>query len=303
MKDLLSRINTEFAYSIGIRKREDRLLFEGNNAPFTVIPVTSRVWYADPIVFCRDGVDYLFCEAYDRETDLGYVAVTELDSLHPTLPRKVLDVGKHLSYPCVFEQGGQVYMIPETTTQKNIQLFRAKRFPDEWEFITELKNGGEYADSTVYEDAEKMLVLTFEQYPENGSITKVHVYDGSQMLSGKLLSYPSQPFTFSRTSRGGGKLFWHNGKLLRPAQDCTVDYGYGLHFLNVAFTDGEYREEACASVYPEQIKTNIDKKVLGVHTYALTDNYEIIDIKFNDPVFRHQLKRILGFVSRKLRRQ
>ena len=65
----------ENVYSIGIRERKDKLLYEGNYNEFKILPITRNEWYADPIVFSYNGIDYLFCEVYDRKNNVGNIGV------------------------------------------------------------------------------------------------------------------------------------------------------------------------------------------------------------------------------------
>lgn len=299
IKDLVEKDN---CYSIGIRKRDDKkgLLCEGNYAPFHVIPISVNNWYADPTVFSKGGRDYLFCEEYDRKKDKGFISVTELTSINPAKPHKVLETSTHLSYPCVFELNGIVYMIPETTTKKTIEMYRAVEFPDRWEYACELMNGAEWADTTIFQDGENMLMLTFEQFEGDGSITKVNVWDASEIAKGKFKQYScKQQFVFNDHSRGGGKVFAVGEEYYRPAQICTPEYGYALNFMRISLKDG-YEEEISETVFPEEIKCDLNKKIIGIHTYALTDQYEIIDVKFDDPKLRYQIRRVYRFLLRKI---
>jgi hypothetical protein len=52
----------------------------------------------------------------------------------------------HLSYPYVFEEDGEAYMVPECGGSGGIQLYRADRFPDRWVNVSTLVKGeGRYA--------------------------------------------------------------------------------------------------------------------------------------------------------------
>lgn len=234
MNKLKSLLFEENVYTIAIRERKDTLLFEngGKTEKFFTLPITDQSWYADPMVFTYKGKDWLFCEIYDREKDLGTIGVTELTSLHIKPPREVLNIGTHLSYPCVFELDGEIYMIPETTTRKNIVVFHASHFPDRWEQVNELMHGGEWADTTVYATSNITLVLTFEQCQGDGSITKVHVHDGRE-LPARLIEYPSVKFEYDKQNRGAGNFFEYDNMLIRPSQNCTLDYGHALRFNKV----------------------------------------------------------------------
>lgn len=288
-------------YSLAIRKRpEEGLLFENNFATFSVLPISKKYWYADPIIFNYEGVDYLFCEVYDRSKDIGYIGVSVIREGVLKKPEIIMDIGSHLSYPCVFEQNGTIYMIPETTTQKNVQLYKANNFPYEWEFVRELLNDEEFADSTFFQKEDKQILLTFQHYKGNGSITKTHVFSAMDIEAQGLKAYSSNDFDFNDYSRGAGKLFEYKQKVYRPAQICTKEYGYALNFMQVSFDDNNYNEKIVASVYPESLMFAFKKKIKGIHTYALTDDYEIIDVKFDDPRLRYQIRRIWRYIKRKL---
>ena len=291
-------------YSIGIRKNDEKkgLLFENNFDEFFVMPITKKNWYADPIVFEHENEVYLFCEVFDRKTEKGYLGVTKLDGIHPKPPVKILEVEAHLSYPCVFEHKGSIYMIPETTTNLDIELYRATEFPYKWEYVTDLLKDDEYADSTFYSDDNVSLLLTFRQCNGDGSITKLKVYEANEIEKGIVKEYQSCEFDFNDQSRGAGKLFWYKGKLFRPAQDCSLLYGYALNFFEAEIKNNRYDEKFLCKIKPEQINLNREfkKKLIGMHTYAITDEYEIIDVKFNSPVFSYQVRRIYRYIKRKL---
>ena len=69
--------------------------------------------------------------------------------------------------------------------------------------------------------------------------------------------------------------------------------------MNVELEDG-YDEKIINTVYPESIQSDFDKKIIGIHTYALTDRFEIIDIKFDDPRLRYQIRRVYRYLLRKV---
>ena len=289
----------EKVYSIGIRSRGARLLFEGEfERPFSVMPITTDEWYADPIVFNWQGNNYLFCEVYNRSKNKGAIGVTLLDCACPQKPKVCLEIETHLSYPMVFEQDGCVYMIPETTSQKNMMLFCAKEFPYKWEFVCELLIGEEYADTTVYQNSGETILFTFQHFKGNGNIVKIHYFKLSSLTSDGFQEFETEEQLFSNQIRGAGHFFQRNNKLIRPSQDCSKEYGYALNFMEVTSVMPPYQEKLIAKVLPEKIMCNPNYNVLGIHTYAITDRYEIIDVKFNDVVFSHQVKKLKNYIAR-----
>lgn len=69
--------------------------------------------------------------------------------------------------------------------------------------------------------------------------------------------------------------------------------------MSVSLKDG-YEEHVAGTVYPDKIRCDLGKKIIGIHTYALTKQYEIIDVKFDDPRLRYQIRRICRFLNRKI---
>lgn len=296
MNRLQRLMREENVWTIAVRERGPRLLHEGDLSPFRAVPITSREWYADPLVFSWRGRDFVFCELYDRESCVGSIGVTELGSAVPDPPREVLSVGAHLSYPCVFEHAGRVYMVPESSSLGNVMLFRARRFPDDWVMVRELLGGGRWVDTTVIADGGRVQLLTFEM---RGEETRPLLYEVEDLEAGRLSEGVRVGGDgFDLLSRGAGNLFQAGGRLLRPSQDGRLGYGHSLRFNEVEFSGG-YGEGFVREVTPDMVRCDLGRPLIGVHTYGLTERFEIIDVKFDDPVFRHQVRRAVGYVRRR----
>ncbi len=68
-----------------------------------------------------------------------------------TEPKAVIRRPYHLSYPFIFEWHGDDYLIPESASNRTIELYRCVRFPDEWEFQHCLMEGISAYDATLVE--------------------------------------------------------------------------------------------------------------------------------------------------------
>jgi hypothetical protein len=85
-------------------------------------------FHADPCVFEHAGVDHVFFEEFSYKKRKGVISWSQLQS-DGTLsrPSDVLEEPMHLSYPFVFSHQGAVYMVPETSRQREIALYRSAR--------------------------------------------------------------------------------------------------------------------------------------------------------------------------------
>jgi hypothetical protein len=97
------------------------------------LPDDRRRFYADPFPIERDGRLLLFVEDFAHALGYGVISAVEFGGTGPVgVPRPVLDIGSHLSYPFVFEHRGAVWMVPEKRRNGTVDLFRAEMFPDRW---------------------------------------------------------------------------------------------------------------------------------------------------------------------------
>ena len=295
----------ETTYAVAYRPVTDRdmLLFENSGkTPFSLLPNTWRYWYADPMNFSYQGADWLFVEQMNRLTHRGYIAAARVKNGTIGPFQTVLKEEYHLSYPMVFEKGEHVYMIPESTAGRCVKLYECKHFPDKWEYKATLFENVLYADSTMVFFNEHWYFITGEMDPEMGAKTRTLVFLADEIESGVLTPLESnQSSDFSFEQRGGGSFFKHAEKLYRPIQ-CGNEKEYGkLLKFTVAQPDNLFKEHEVARVNTSNIKLSTAKPVSGIHSYAKTQQLEIIDVKLegktNLPVFCCRvLRRVRGIV-------
>ena len=229
-------------------------------------------FYADPFLFEKDGRRHLFLEDLDCKENRGVIAHAEISSAGEVGEvRTVLDTGAHASYPCVFADGGDVYMIPETLEDCSVRLFRAKRFPEEWEEEAQLFKGPA-VDTSVWRQDGLWWFFTTLQEPR-GQGMALYVF-WSETLTGRWQYHPRNPISFDvRRARGAGSIFRQGEILIRPSQDCSGRYGraFALNRI-VTLTREEYEEELLHVVEPQWAPG-----LLATHTYNRLGDLEVTD--------------------------
>jgi hypothetical protein len=184
----------------------------------------------------------------------------------------------HLSYPQVFRCEEEIYMIPETAAIEEIVLFRAKKFPYEWERVKTLLNV-RAADSTVLSHGGKWWLLTTAMVVGNHAVTNLLF----------VADHPAGEWTLvdsgaycddARLARGAGAFIAEGADVWRPSQDCGGFYGKRIRFNRVeSLSLSEYRETEAFSLEPRGAQDWI-----GVHTYNKCGDWEVIDACFSvDP--------------------
>jgi hypothetical protein len=231
-------------------------------------------FWADPFLITKDGDTWLFFEDMDDQAGFASIAcglVTETGELREVRP--ALTIGSHLSYPQIIEADGQLFMIPETAATGGVDLYRARRFPDDWVFEKRLLNFPA-VDSTIFRHAGTWWMCTSPMaVPSHAPITWLFRADS---ILGPWHHDPAGPVSLSAAcARGAGNVLFDSGALLRPSQDCAISYGRALIFNRVDNLEGRYAEHEMARVEPGW-KANL----IGVHTYNRSGHWEVIDGQF-----------------------
>jgi hypothetical protein len=268
----LTRRANEDEWHLALRE-SDRLLPDRAGADategFRLLPAASGRWYADPFLVSEGGRRWVFFEDADRSTGFGRLSAAPVENGAIGEARPVLERPYHLSYPCVFNDGGQWYMVPETSANGTVELYRCTRFPDSWT-LERVMLRGHAVDSTVWIDGGRYWLFTtlLERHSRAMQLWLFH----ADSLAGPWRSHPSNPISMDvRDARGAGAIFRHNGRLFRPSQDCSGRYGrsFSLNEI-VVLTPSDYAEARRITVEPSP-------GFVGTHTYGRLGNLELID--------------------------
>lgn len=264
-------------WSIAWRKDASAPSAETLNIPletFTRLPDDGRRFYADPFVLMRDGVAHVFCEEVPFATNKGVISHFTLDADgNVSTPRPVLDRPYHLSYPFVFEREGEVWMIPESSANRTVELYRAERFPDRWVKHATLLENVLADDATLLEKDGRLWLLASVRDWQASSWDALGLFYADS-LTGPWAAHRANPVLLDpAAARPAGAVFRRDGQLIRPAQDCAGGYGRGLAFCRIDRLDEEgFAQSVLARVEP------LTGRVQGLHTYNRAGRFEVIDL-------------------------
>lgn len=210
--------------------------------------------YADPFLIRHQGRAYLFFEVYSRN-QRGVIAYSEiLGATRYTEPKVVLRTPYHLSYPFVFEWNEEVYLLPETQENETIELYRATAFPCEWVLHKVLLRGVKLVDPTLHFADSKWWLFAGFRSRNAKEVSELNLFMADSPL-GPWNSHPRNPIVVGEhCARPAGRLFHLDGKLIRPGQDSSRDYGEAIWLNRVETLSGsEYREVPLLRLGPESL--------------------------------------------------
>jgi hypothetical protein len=230
-----------------------------------LLPPDRRTW-ADPFPLRHNGLWHLFVEEKPVGQH-GHIAVLELDpELRLRSAQVVLKRPWHLSYPFLLQFQGELFMIPEAGASGRVDVYRCTHFPDQWVHHATLLAGVRAADPTLLEHQGRWWLFAtvdaaagtsrgraVEGCPDP-TRQELHLFYADTPLSTEWTPHPLNPVVSDRRcARPAGRLYRESGQLLRPAQDCSVRYGYAVRVQRVLQLDTQtYREEEALALLPRR---------------------------------------------------
>ena len=247
----------------------------GHMAGFRWLQAPPGRSYADPFLIRRNDRTWLFFEDQASPRDAGVISCVEVAAEGAVgKPVVVIQSAGHVSYPYVFSDGDTAYMIPESSAENAVRLYRATNFPYEWEVAKELYRG-RALDTSAWRHEGRWWFWTTLREPRSGALALMLFY--SDALDGPWTSHPQNPISMDvRNARSAGSIFSEDDRIFRPSQDCSRTYGYGFSLYEIiTLSTTEYEERAVVKVGPDW-----HPGLYGTHTYNRSDRVEATDGKF-----------------------
>jgi len=248
ISDNIKLSKPEETYSIGLY--EGKSPFDLKPSAKIMNPIISRNdilndnvnFIADPFAIFNDGLWYLFFESMDVGSRKGKIRVSvSKDKYYWTEGEPVLEEPFHLSYPQVFKEGNDFYMVPESYEANEVRLYKAVDFPYKWKFEKVLLHQT-CVDTTVYFQDDLWWMFACDTPHEHNRLRLYY----ADSIYGEWVEHPKSPIceNDNQVSRPAGKLLNYKGKLYRFAQDCKPFYGHSVRAFEIKTLDQlEYKEK------------------------------------------------------------
>ncbi len=245
------------------------------------IPPTDTAIKADPFLFHHEGRTYLFYENYGLGDTKAHIAVGEITRSGFEPIGIALGGSEHLSFPFVFREGDEIFLMPETHQRKRIEIWRAVSFPLIWEPYSRALEGWSTADSTLFKHRGQWWLFTnlseHHAFEDHCSALYAFQVDGPELK--RIVPHRRNPIVVgSATARNAGRIFSRHRRLYRPAQyNAHGIYGYGLNIMEIEQLDlDDYRETCVRRILPD-----FKPGLTGCHHFDASGSRYILDARLN----------------------
>lgn len=273
-------------FQLCIRKHNNAFLYENKEliSDFVFIKNPKFHWLADPFIINIKNKHYLFVEAATKISWKGKLIYTEINpnNINKCKWKKCLKKDFHLSFPNVFIKDNELYMLPETSGDNSLAVYKcANNDFSSWKKEQTLIEGKTLVDTVFFNDY-------FVSYNISQNSFSLELYSKS---SKELLdSIVDEGLTL----RPAGKIFYtkHNDYVF-VSQDCTFEYGCGLIFNKFSTENNKMIIRKDFEIdYKNLNKAFKRNNIVGIHTYNFDDTYEVIDIRKEHFGFLGLLKKV-----------
>jgi len=203
---------------------------------------------ADPFTYRDKGELRVLVEDYDQVRG-------KISSLLPSNGERQVglavdfDLPYHMSYPCIFEEGGQIYCIPETYQSRRVSLYR--RTGGGWSLVRHLIEGQPVVDPTLFKHEGRYWILYTLQNDGAWGNQKLYA-QYAPSLDAPWTPHPLNPIKCDiGATRPAGNVFSVDGVPYRPSQDCSATYGGAVVINRIdRLSPTEFRESVAARIDP-----------------------------------------------------
>jgi hypothetical protein len=227
-------------------------------------------WFADPFILdVTDKHIIVLVEEWYKPIGHGRISKLVIDKNTYELMdlQVVLQLDTHLSFPVIERREDGIYIYPENGEAGNLSIYRYNVENNLCEKV------GVICDDAV-EDAmcteqfgKKLMFATHRENP-NGNVLSIYGWnDQIQKYIEKEKSYFGE-----NVARMAGNFFEYNGKIIRPTQECNIQYGHAVTLQEVSYTNGKWSFNEIRRIY------SVNKKLpVGMHTFNMYKGVIITD--------------------------
>ena len=232
-------------------------------------------WFADPFIFSvsEDSIEVL-AEEFEYHNSKGRLVSLTISKKENKLlsVKEILNLDTHLSFPIYIYDNVKCYVYPENYESGVFSIYEfdtvSKRLVNPKVIINE-----PLVDTQIVKIGKNFYAFGVRNTSIGLEYTKVlRIYESDNLLGEyKLIQIIENSY---KEERGAGLFFYQNGKLVRPAQSCEIDYGRELVFYEISKNELGFSEMEIFRMKPDLSDFHYGR---GLHTFNKKEGLVIVD--------------------------
>ena len=244
----------------------------------------SKSWFADPFILCIDD-EFIYVLVEEFYYPIGRGRISKLTVNRKTYQLEkvdiVLELPTHLSFPAILRESGKIFIYPENSASGKLTLYEYEPSTNKCTPLNILCNQP-LTDAIVTKVLGKQLIASTKLPNPNKNILEFYS-EGNKV---------KEHIFHKNVARNAGDWFVLNGKMYRPAQDCTKTYGGAVILQEIQKKEnGELQFNDIRRIITDNPVYNE-----GFHTFNYYQGLTVVDAKG----FRFPVLNKLFFMARKI---
>jgi hypothetical protein len=271
MKKILKKLFYFDEWSIGLSNCKIEEFYKNKHEIIWFKNFSKTSYNADPFGFQIKDKKFIIFEEYSQILKRGRIAVAEIKNDSLINKKIILDNKKHLSYPFIFIENDEIFVICESYKSNKLDLYKIDKTTLSLQKIREIFTNLEAIDPTILKFGNKYWL--FYSKKERAEEELYLAYANS--LHENFIQHPKNPIKSCKASaRSAGTPFIINDQIYRPAQNCQKFYGekITINKINI-LNENDFIEEICYEILPPNSISNS----IGIHTISNFGDLTLID--------------------------
>jgi len=188
----------------------------------------KKFYFADPFIFEFENRIILLYERYDKINKIGIIDQNIYDNSFNLISSEnnILKINTHASYPFIFKEGDNYYLIPETSSLKKTLLYIFDKNNLKWIFQKSILEDLELIDSNFKLEENNIILTATVKNP-----TSLLKYIEITSYNASILNFKKDKIIYSKYRRNAG--FNYNKSEIKFYQTNSINYyGTGVYSLN-----------------------------------------------------------------------
>lgn len=258
----------------------DGNFFDSELSDLKPVKLPKNEFWADPFLFNYKNELFIFFENYEYNKKKGKLSCGRVIDGKVTDVKDVLDTDYHLSFPFIFEEDGEIFLMPESNANRKLTVYKSVDFPTKWEVYATAFEGEMVADSHFYTDEnnQKWLFMNKRVDISSPMDSELYIYKVDSIKMNKIEPHKMNPILIdSRVARNGGAIFKYGNNIYRPSQaNISGIYGRSLNINRIDVLNiNQYKEKTIRRISPD-----FYKGLLATHHLHQYENNFVIDAAY-----------------------
>jgi hypothetical protein len=230
---------------------------------------------ADPFAIETDRGLMVFCEFFDAAGRKGVICSSIFANGVFQKNNLKLEEDQHISYPFLLSSGDENFCVVESALQNQVMLYRMEKESYALSEEQILISGFPAVDPTLLFHNNKWWLFCTSAL-NKGADLDLYIFHADR-LTGNYLPHARNPVKSDiRSARPAGSFFTQRGRLYRPAQDSSGQYGGRILIQEIKILSETDFEEQTVNIL-EPVKDS--PYVSGIHTINMTSEWVVFDGK------------------------